>query len=286
MLVHERADAVAQLCDLGAELEVHRPQPTGLEACLRRRGGGAGLATRRRARWRSPGRRTGPTIITPAIAIAGITTSAVPSLTISVVPEAISTTRERRAQEALRRLDGEVAADAARPGPSRAGCSRRARSRRCRRPSARCPAAQSRTAAWKMSVPTTRCGVSRKIAISAIAIRVPLPAEVRPMTKPVTAPVTIAATMWRRVEVHRRALLDHVREEDRAQQGRDADDQQGAADHPEHELVERPRRSGAAAARSPRRRRSPTGRCRPRARRRARGGPSSASGAGSRRRSW
>ena len=47
------------------------------------------------------------------------------------------------------------------------------------------PAAQSRIAAWKMSVPTTRCGVSRKIAISAIAISVPLPAEVRPITKPV-----------------------------------------------------------------------------------------------------
>ena len=47
------------------------------------------------------------------------------------------------------------------------------------------PAAQSRTAAWKMSVPTTRCGVSRKMAIRVIAIRVPLPAEVRPITKPV-----------------------------------------------------------------------------------------------------
>ena len=31
-----------------------------------------------------------------------------------------------------------------------------------------------------------------------IAITVPLPAEVRPMTKPVVAPVTIAAMMWRR----------------------------------------------------------------------------------------
>ena len=60
------------------------------------------------------------------------------------------------------------------------------------------PAAQSRTAAWKTSVPTTRCGVSRKIAISAIAISVPLPAEVRPITKPVVIPVITAAMMWRR----------------------------------------------------------------------------------------
>ena len=60
------------------------------------------------------------------------------------------------------------------------------------------PAAQSRIAAWKTSVPTTRCGVSRKIAIRAIAISVPLPAEVRPMTKPVRTPVATAAMMWRR----------------------------------------------------------------------------------------
>ena len=60
------------------------------------------------------------------------------------------------------------------------------------------PAAHSRTAAWKMSVPTTRWGVSRKIAISAIAISVPLPAEVSPITNPVTTPVTTAAMMWRR----------------------------------------------------------------------------------------
>ena len=60
------------------------------------------------------------------------------------------------------------------------------------------PAAQSSTAAWKMSVPTTRCGVSRKIAISAIAISVPLPAEVSPITKPVVDPGITAAMMWRR----------------------------------------------------------------------------------------
>ena len=60
------------------------------------------------------------------------------------------------------------------------------------------PAAQRRTAAWKMSVPTTRCGVSRKTAIRMIAISVPDPAEVRPMTNPVTTPVATAAMMWRR----------------------------------------------------------------------------------------
>ncbi len=51
------------------------------------------------------------------------------------------------------------------------------------------PAAHSRTAAWKMSVPTTRWGTRRKIAIRAIAISVPDPAEVSPITNPVTAPV-------------------------------------------------------------------------------------------------
>ena len=49
-----------------------------------------------------------------------------------------------------------------------------------------------------MSVPTTRCGVSRKTAIRMIAISVPEPAEVRPMTNPVVRPVATAAMMWRR----------------------------------------------------------------------------------------
>jgi len=57
------------------------------------------------------------------------------------------------------------------------------------------PAAQSRIAAWKTSVPTTRCGVRRKIAISMIAITVPLPAELRPITKPVVAPIATAAIL-------------------------------------------------------------------------------------------
>ena len=39
------------------------------------------------------------------------------------------------------------------------------------------------------------------------------------------------------VEVKRRALGDHVAEEQGAQEGRDADDEQRAAQHPEHELV-------------------------------------------------
>ena len=34
--------------------------------------------------------------------------------------------------------------------------------------------------------------------MSTMAITVPLPAEVRPMTKPVSAPVTTAPMMWRR----------------------------------------------------------------------------------------
>ena len=41
------------------------------------------------------------------------------------------------------------------------------RGRRCRRAGAPAPAAHSRIAAWKTSVPTTRCGVRRKTRISA-----------------------------------------------------------------------------------------------------------------------
>jgi hypothetical protein len=40
------------------------------------------------------------------------------------------------------------------------------------------------------------------------------------------------------VEVHRRALLDHAREKERAQQGGHADHDQGAAEHPEDERVQ------------------------------------------------
>ncbi len=57
------------------------------------------------------------------------------------------------------------------------------------------PAAHRSTAAWKMSVPTTRWGVSRKTAIRMIAISVPEPADVIPITKPVVTPVAIAAMM-------------------------------------------------------------------------------------------
>ena len=61
------------------------------------------------------------------------------------------------------------------------------------------PAAQSRIAAWKTSVPTTLFGVSRKTAISRIAITVPEPAEVIPITNPVVAPIVTAAILWRRL---------------------------------------------------------------------------------------
>src|SRR3954451_5117030 len=46
------------------------------------------------------------------------------------------------------------------------------------------PAAHRRIAAWKTSVPTTRCGLRRKRRISPTAISAPLPAEVTPRTKP------------------------------------------------------------------------------------------------------
>ena len=44
-------------------------------------------------------------------------------------------------------------------------------------------------------MPTTLRGVSRNTAISMIAITVPLPAELRPITKPVVAPIATAATL-------------------------------------------------------------------------------------------
>ena len=47
--------------------------------------------------------------------------------------------------------------------------------------------------------PTPTLVVDHTGGIDDITIRrVPLPAEVRPMTKPVSAPVTTAAMMWRR----------------------------------------------------------------------------------------
>ena len=60
------------------------------------------------------------------------------------------------------------------------------------------PAAQSRIAAWKTSVPTTRCGESLNSRISPTAISAPLPAEVTPSTKPTETPSATAAILWRR----------------------------------------------------------------------------------------
>ena len=93
------------------------------------------------------------------------------------------------------------------------------------------PAAQSRIAAWKTSVPTTFFGERRKTAISRIAITVPEPAEVIPITKPVVAPITTAAILWRRLTLEVVALFDQVAEDQRPRQGDDPDHQQGAAEH-------------------------------------------------------
>ena len=151
--------------------------------------------------------------------------------------------RSRTTPSAVRRKPGrrprrEVRSRRSRRGPSRAGCCRRGRSRRCRRPSGRSPAAQSRIAAWKTSVPTTFFGVRRKTAISRIAITVPEPAEVIPITKPVVAPIATAATLWRRSTSKSLALFDQVAEDQRPRQGDDPDHQQGAAEHRVDDRVE------------------------------------------------
>ena len=83
------------------------------------------------------------------------------------------------------------------------------------------PAAQSRTAAWKMSVPTTRCGVSRKTAIRMIAISVPEPAERQADHESGRDAGGDRGDDVAAVEVERVALLDHVGDEDRPQRRRD-----------------------------------------------------------------
>jgi len=136
-------------------------------------------------------------IITVAIPIAGTTTLGSPSFATSVVPEAIRTIPSAIRRKAWGALTERLVpmmtpgTDPIRMLPA---------SPKSMFPPTQCaaPAAHSRTAAWKTSVPTTRCGVSWKIAIRAMAISVPLPAEVNPITKPQVAPVTIAAMMWRR----------------------------------------------------------------------------------------
>ena len=129
--------------------------------------------------------------------IAGMTTLGSPSLTTRVVPEAQSTTASARRRNA---------------------CGARTESM----PPSSTPGTEPRRmfpASTKSTLPPTQwaipggpqqhrrvedvgadhaLGVSRKIAIRAIAISVPLPAEVRPITNPVVAPVMTAAMMWRR----------------------------------------------------------------------------------------
>src|SRR3954453_20880981 len=59
------------------------------------------------------------------------------------------------------------------------------------------PAAHSNTAAWKTSVPTTRCGVSWKTRMSARPISAPLPTDVTPRMNPSTAPRPTATAFVR-----------------------------------------------------------------------------------------
>src|SRR6478736_3786538 len=61
------------------------------------------------------------------------------------------------------------------------------------------PAAHSMIAAWKTSVPTTRCGVRRKTMISASPTSAPEPTEVMPSTMPSSSPMTAAPALLRRV---------------------------------------------------------------------------------------
>ena len=56
--------------------------------------------------------------------------------------------------------------------------------------------AHKSSAAWKTSVPTTRCGASWNTAIRSSASIAPLPADVRPSTKPTSRPEMMAAIHW------------------------------------------------------------------------------------------
>ena len=81
-----------------------------------------------------------------------------PALISSARPAPISTTASVIAEH--RRIDAHrpVAAEPHARAPSRSGSCPPARSPRCRPTTCESPAAQSRIAAWKTSVPTTRCG--------------------------------------------------------------------------------------------------------------------------------
>ena len=100
------------------------------------------------------------------------------------------------------------------------------------------PAAQSRIAAWKMSVPTTRLGVSRNNRMSPTAISAPLPAEVIPSTKPTHRPSTTAATLWRvssSIVSRSRSCIDLRKA---TYQGRRSREEQGAGEDREQQVVE------------------------------------------------
>ena len=104
-------------------------------------------------------------------------------------------------------------------------------------PTTRCasPAAHSRIAAWKTSVPTTRCGVRRKTRISARPISAPEPTEVMPSTKPSDEAEPTAATLARASSAHVSRSRATARQEQRAREDANGDDQQRAGD--EHSSV-------------------------------------------------
>ena len=146
------------------------------------RAAGRGRRTTRRAR---PGRR-------PARRPAG----RAPALLSSASPEASSTTPSaRRSRSCGSRV--EMCAPNHTPGiePIRSvPASPKSTLPETRWASA---ATHSSTAAWATSVPTTRCGLSRKPRMRPMAISVPEPADVMPSTKPIEPPSATAATLCR-----------------------------------------------------------------------------------------
>ena len=136
---------------------------------------------------------------------------------------------ERRAAAPRRGRGARGARRSRRRAASRSGSCPSGRSRCCRRRAARAPAAHSMIAAWKTSVPTTRCGVSGKTRISARPTSAPEPtrrhAERRTRA---AAPSATAAALSRALERDRVALArDERRHEQRPRQR----DQRGHREH-------------------------------------------------------
>ena len=114
------------------------------------------------------------------------------------------------------------------------------------------PAAHSRIAAWKTSVPTTRCGVRRKTQDQREADQRAEPTEVRPRTKPSTSADADGADLRARASARPcRARAATARHEQRAGEDRRAATTSSATATTREQRRRRSRRrSGRAGARA------------------------------------